>query len=354
MNLIFETNYAIFSIFAALLITEIMGSVLLLVYYDAAKKNVLEYVVPIWEVTGTFGAFWVVTADFAFPSLLIPVATIFGALLTIFLITLVARNATIVFGEFIMKKRWMDAKKLYKGYALATLLLGISVLILLSSLVSGAGIVTLTTPISISNWLTGGNIPGGSVLFLIGTLVIGLGLAPVFFNLKPFRKKFFPFTVAGILISIGAYYLYLPNLISYSIAIPALLTMVVGLLFLSDRTSPIVTNKAVFIAVLTIIIFSLQSLIYPKFAGQSLSIDSLTTTGPMASAFYAITWGGGALLAVMLFVYLFIVVRQKKTAEEGKISPIPTPEPAPTPVTGTVEGVEMGSPEVADTKEPPN
>ena len=65
MNLIFETNYAIFSIFASLLITEIIGAIVILLFYDAAKSKVLEYAVPIWEVTGTFAAFWVVTSSCA-------------------------------------------------------------------------------------------------------------------------------------------------------------------------------------------------------------------------------------------------------------------------------------------------
>ena len=85
-------NFAALAIFASLLTTEIMGSVLLLLFWDTTKLNVLSYVVPIWEVTGTFGAFWVVTGDFAFPALLAPVAAIFGALLTVFLILFVART----------------------------------------------------------------------------------------------------------------------------------------------------------------------------------------------------------------------------------------------------------------------
>lgn len=319
MNLIFETNFAVFAIFASLLITEIIGSVVLLLFYDTAKSKVLEYVVPIWEVTGTFAAFWVVTGDMAYPTLLVPVATIFGALLTIFLITLVARNSTIVFAEFITKRKWLDAKKLYKGYALSTMLLGISVLILLSSLISGAGIVGLSSSFSLTNWVTAGKIPGGSLLFLVGTLLIGVGLAPVFFDIKPFRVKYFPLTVLGVLASICAYYLYSPSLVTGWIAIPALLTIVAGLLFISDRTAPIVTNKAVFIALLSIIIFSLQPLIYPKFAGQTLSIDSFTTSGAMVTPFYEITWGGGALLAVMLGVYVWVVLRQKRLMGEAKI-----------------------------------
>jgi cytochrome bd ubiquinol oxidase subunit II len=323
MNLIFETNYAIFAIFASLLITEIMGSVLLLFFYDATKSKVLEYIVPIWEVTGTFGAFWVVTGDFAFPSLLIPVASIFGALLTVFLILFVGRNASIVFGEFVIKRRWLDAKKLYQGYAVSTLLLGVSVLILLSSLVSGKGIVGLTSAFSLGNWISS----PGSLVFLAGTLLIGVGLAPVFFGLKALRMKYFPLTVLGVIISIGAYYLYSPSFVSYWIAIPALLTVAAGLLFLSDKTASIVTNKAVFITLLSVIIFSLQPLIYPNVIGQSIAVDTVTTSGPMASVFYTITLGGGALLAVMLAFYVLIAMRQKQgaTAQSEGAVPMTTP-----------------------------
>ncbi len=319
MNLIFETNYAIFSIFAALLISEIVASVVLLLFYDAAKSKVLEYVVPIWEVTGTFAAFWVVTGDMAYPTLLIPVATIFGALIIIFLITLVARNSTIVFAEFIIKKRWLDARKLYQAYAISTLLLGITALILLSSLVSGAGVLSngasaLSTPFNIFAWAS----KSGSWLFVAGTLLIGVGIAPIFFDIRPFAKKFIPLAVVGVLVSIGAYYLYSSTLVGGFIAIPALLTLVVAGLYLWKSTAHIVANKAVFLAVLSIIIFSLQPLIYPKFIGQALSIDSFTTSGPMVPVFYVTTWVGGAILAVMIGVYLVVATRQKRMFSSGE------------------------------------
>jgi len=315
MNYIFETNYAIFSVFASLLITEIIGSVVLLLFYDAAKSKVLQYVIPIWEVTGTFAAFWVVTGDMAYPTLLIPVATIFGALLTVFLIAFVGRNTTIVFGEFVTKRGWLDARRLYKGYALSTLLLGVAALVLLSSLVSGAGVLSngasaLSTPFDLGAWAS----QAGSWLFLAGTLLIGMGLAPVFFDIPPLAKRFFALTVLGVALSTIAYYEYSASLLSAYIAVPALLTVAANLLYFSKKTAVIVTNKAVFIAILAIVIFSLQPLIYPSFIGQVLSIDSLTTTGPMASVFYETTWVGGALLAAMIMAYVWVVMRQKQVA----------------------------------------
>ena len=314
MNLIFETNYAVFSVFAALLITEVVGAVVLLLFYDAAKSKVLSYAVPIWEVTGTFAAFWVVTGDMAYPTLLVPVASIFSPLLTVFLVLLVGRNVTIVFGEFIVKKRWLDARKLYRGYAVSTLLLGVSALVLLSALVSGAGVLSNSSPLSTAFDLGAWASSAGSWLFLIGTLMIGVGLAPVFFDIRPFATRCFTLTLLGVLVSVGAYYEYSPALVTWYMAIPATLTLVANLLYLSKRTAPVVTNKALFIAVLSAIVFSLQGLVYPSFAGQALSVDSLTTNGPMVSAFYAVTWVGGALLALMIGAYVYVVLRQNRVS----------------------------------------
>ena len=320
MNLIFETNYGIFSVFAALLITEIIGAVVLLLFYDGAKSKVLGYAVPIWEVTGTFAAFWVVTGDMAYPTLLVPVASIFAALLTVFLILLVGRNVTIVFGEFIVKRRWLDAKKLYQGYAVSTLLLGVSALMLLSALVSGSGVLSNSNPLS-SNFDLGAWVSSaGSWLFLLGTLLIGVGLAPVFFDIRPFAGKFFALTLLGIIVSIGGYYEYSSSLVTWYIAIPSVLTLAANLLYFSSRTAPIVTNKAVFIAVLSVIIFSLQGLVYPNFVGQALSIDSLTTTGPMVSVFYAVTAVGSALLAALIALYALVVRRQDRLARGSTAS----------------------------------
>lgn len=289
-----------------------MGAVVLLLFYDAAKSRVLGYVVPIWEVTGTFAAFWVVTGDMAYPTLLVPLATIFGALLTVFLILLVGRNVTIVFGEFIIRRKWLDAKKLYKGYAVSTMLLGVTALILLSALVGGAGVLSNANPLSATFDLGAWASSAGSWLFLAGTLLIGVGLAPVFFDIRPFAKKFLAFTLLGVIASVGGYYEYSSSLVTVYIAIPALLTIFANLLYFSKKGAPVVTNKAVFIVVLSVVVFSLQGLVYPRVVGQALSIDALTTTGPMASVFYAVTAAVGGLLAVLVATYVLVVARHNR------------------------------------------
>lgn len=296
-------NYAAFSVFAALLITEIMGAVGLLIAWPS-KSKVLDYLIPIWEVTGTFGALWVVTGDFAYPALLVPVAALFTPLLIVFLVLFVARNASISFAEFITKRGWLDEKKLYKSYAISTIVLGLVVLVLLSALVGGQGVNLATGSFSITSWAT-----AGSMVFIVGTLLLAVGLAPVFFDLSALRSLVLPLAVFGTVLSVLSYWLMSPGLLTPWMAAPVLLTLAVGSLYTWKRTSKLVTNKAVFLAVLSIIIFSLQPLVYPAAVDQVLSIDAFTTSGAMADAFFTITVAGGFLLALMLALYVRIAAR---------------------------------------------
>ncbi len=303
MNGIFEVNYAAFSVFAALLITEIMGAVGLLIAWPS-KSKVLDYVVPVWEVTGTFGALWVVTGDFAYPGLLVPVSSIFTPLLIVFLILWVARGASISFAEFITKRRWLDEVKLFKAYAIWTLVLGLVVLVLLSSLVGGQGVSLATGSFSMISWAT-----AGSLVFVAGTLLIAMAFAPVFFDLPPLRGLVLPLAAVGVALSLLSYWLMSPGLLTPWVAVPALLTLAAGALYAWPRTARVVSNKAVFLAMLSIIVFSLQPLVYPKAIGQALNVDAITTTGAMADAFISITVVGGLLLALMLSLYVIIAAR---------------------------------------------
>jgi cytochrome d ubiquinol oxidase subunit II len=313
LNGIFELYYAVFAVFASLLITELMGAVVLLLFWKQANSKVLEYIVPIWEITGTFGALVVVMGDFAYPTLLIPIASMFAPLLTVFLILFVARNASIAFAEFIIKRKWLDKVKLFKMYALSTLFLGITFLVLLSALVSGAGVNLTEGTFSFGAWVTS----PGSLLFVIGTLGIGVGVAPVFFSFNPMKKIVLPLTGAGVGLSVLAYYLYSPSFVSILMLIPVVLTLLAGVFFVaSKKTAMIVSNKAIFIAVLSVIIFSLQFLVYPSAMGGEIIVDAVTTSGPLTPAYLIITAVGGVMLAIMLRFYINLTMRSKKSASE--------------------------------------
>jgi cytochrome d ubiquinol oxidase subunit II len=309
-------NYAVFAVFATLLITEIMGAMLLLTAWEATKRRVLDYIVPIWEITGTFGAFWVVTSYFAYPTLLIPVSDIFAPLLIIFLILFVARNASIAFAEFILKRRWLDEVKLYKAYALSTMALGLILLILVSALVGGQGVDLATSSFSLASWMT-----AGSVVFVLGTLLLGAGLTQAFFDVAPLRRLILPLTCSGTALSVISYYLMSSALLTWWMVVPVMLILAAGLLYLWPKTARILANKAVFILVTCIAVFSLQPLIYPKVIGQTLPVDAVTTSGTMESAFLSASVVGTVILAVM--IGLFIVVAARGTS--GPDAPTSTP-----------------------------
>ena len=160
-------------------------------------------------------------------------------------------------------------------------------LIFLSALISGRGVDLSAGTFSFDSWISS----PGSLPFVIGTLLLGVGLAPVFFSLKSFRKIILPATGLGLVTSVASYYLYSPTLVSAWIVIPIILTVAVALLFISGKTAKIVSNKAVFITLLSIIIFSLQFLIYPSLLGKTLSVDSVTTSGTVASVYLVMTAG---------------------------------------------------------------
>jgi cytochrome d ubiquinol oxidase subunit II len=310
LNIIFELYFAVFAVFVSLFITEVMSSIFLLLSWKQANPKAIEYIAPIWEVTGTFAAFLVVMGDFAYPSLLVPIASTFAPLLTVFLIFFVARNASLAFAEFIIKRKWLDQVKLYRIYAASTLFLGIIVLILLSALVSGAGVSLSQGTFSLGTWL----FSHGSLLFVVGTLCIGVGLAPALLSLDTVRNIVLPLTVAGIGFSVLAYYLYSQSFVSLLMLIPIALTLLIGVLFvISKKTAAIVSNKAVFITALSIIIFSLQFLVYPTAIGGQLHVDAVTTSGPMTSAYLTITAVGGVLLAIMIGFYMSIARRSKNS-----------------------------------------
>ena len=321
INWLFEINFAVFAVFLALFVTELMGSVLLLFFYDTARSKVLAHIVPIWEVTGTFAAFWVVTADFAYPSMLWPVATLFAPWIVVFLIFLVARNASISFAEFIIKRRWLDEKKLYQAYALSTLLLGVVAVVILSAIVSGVGVDLASLSFSATTWLTS----PASIPYLLGVVVIGVGLAPVFYDLPAMRRLSVPLTVIGVAVEAVALYVYSSSFLSGYFLIPALLTILPAVLYQFPGTAPLVTNKLVFGLVTTLVIFSQSYLVYPTAFNGGLPVDAVTTTGPMVGAYYILSAAGIVIVGLLMVLYLSTVTRVGRLPPHAPVGSPPVP-----------------------------
>ncbi|EQB70919.1 MAG: hypothetical protein AMDU1_APLC00044G0057 [Thermoplasmatales archaeon A-plasma] len=63
-------NLAIFAMLFAILSTELMAASAILFKYRESEQKVFRYLVPIWEVTGTFFVFYVVNLEALIPSAL--------------------------------------------------------------------------------------------------------------------------------------------------------------------------------------------------------------------------------------------------------------------------------------------
>jgi len=318
INWLFELNFAIFSVFLVLYVTELMGGVLLILSYDAVKEKVLPYIVPIWEVTGTFAAFWVVTADFAYPAMLIPVATLLAGPIVVFLLLFVARNAMISFAELITRRGgWINEKRLYQLYGLATVLIGVVVIMVLSMIVTAAGVTLSPLSFSVWGWVTN----AGSIPYLLGVVLIAVGLAPVFYDIAALRKITLPFTVLGVLVEAAALYLYSSSFVSAWIVIPTVLTVAAALLYNIPQTAGIVSRKLVFAGVATVAVFSLNYLVYPTFLNGALTVDGVTTQGPMVGAFDLLSWVGAVVVGLLMALYMLTVWRATRSPVEAVVAP---------------------------------
>ncbi len=316
-NGIFYVNFAIFAVFLTLFITELMGAFLLLFWYEKAKRRVLEYVVPIWEVTGTFAVLWVVTADFAYPSMLFPVASLLAAYIVLFLIFLVARNASISFAEFIIKRRWLDEKKLYQAYAVSTLLLGIVVVIMLSAIVSGAGVDLTALTFSFTGWVT----DPGSIPYLLGVLILGVGLAPVFYDISELRRWTLPLTTLGVVIEAVALDLYASSFLTWVFLVPAGLTVLPAAAYQHPGLAKAVTNKVLLGFVGTVVLFSQSYLVYPTAFHGGITVDSVTTTGPMVGAYLVLSAAGVVIVGALMGFYLYVAYRSRSPPAAGTPGP---------------------------------
>ena len=92
-------------------------------------------------------------------------------------------------------------------------------------------------------------------------------------------------------------------------AVPVLLTMLTGLLYLWPRSARVVANKAVFVLVLSTAVFSLQPLIYPQVRGGAILVDAVTAAGAMADAHLTTTLVGAVPLALVTGLYISVAAR---------------------------------------------
>ncbi|WP_075056520.1 hypothetical protein [Thermogymnomonas acidicola] len=215
-------NMAIFAMFFAILSTELMAASAFIFRYSEAEKKVTKYIIPIWEITGgTFFVFYAVNLEALIPEIIPFVAYTFVAYILVFLILYVLRNASIISAEFIWKNRRIDRKLLYRAYSVITYVLGVIVLIIYTSVISGVGIDFPARTFNLASFVS--FLPNDG--FIIGSAVLLFGMASIYYALDVNRFLSLAVVLIGMVIA-GVSYIHLGDVVHpYFLTIPVVLTI---------------------------------------------------------------------------------------------------------------------------------
>lgn len=305
------SNVIIFSMFFAMISSELMAASSMLFRYSESTKKVIPFIVPIWEITGTFFVFYAVNMESLVPDVLPLLAYAFIDYILIFLILYVGRNSAIILAEFIWKNRYISRKTLYRIYSIITYLLGTIILIVYTALISGKGVNYAATTFNFAAFV--GYLPDDT--FIIGSAILLFGLASVFYGLNV--NRFLPLivVVAGLVLA-GVSFLDLHDISSpYFLIVPIILTLLAPIMYIFPSMKKIVSNKIVFQGLLAITSFFLIYSLYPWLLGKTLSINSLLNTSVMMEQIFYATIVGGAILAVLTYVFFRVAYSKRNPAK---------------------------------------
>ncbi|WP_337859831.1 hypothetical protein [Ferroplasma sp.] len=307
--------------------TEMMAVVPIATRFKENKTriNVLSYIVPVWEVVGTFFVLWLVDMENVIPILMPSISYALFPLFATFIFFLVVRNSFIVYAEFIWhEKQYFDERKLYFVYTVATFIMGIMALSILAAISSGYGVhlygygAVSYKPYSDSYTNFGVFYSHlGVIGFIIGALIMANGLGMVFYKLTDIKTptgKFLPLILVaiGLAIFMSSYYSitakdYTVN--NIYIIIPIILALIIPILYIFKETTYIASYKP-FIILLTIIsLVFLELKEYPYVFGNAnivSYIPAVTTDTPMQYLVFLISFIGGTWLVLMMIYYAYV------------------------------------------------
>ena len=332
-NLIYGLNFdvlfliVVIASMVTMFSTELMAVVPIAIRFkdNKIRVNVLSYIVPVWEVVGTFFVLWLVDMENIIPVLMPSIAYSLFLLFAIFIFFLVVRNSFIIYAEFVWhENKYFDERKLYIVYSVATFIMGIMALSILAAISSGYGV-------HIYGYGKFSNIPysksytnfgvlyshPGVIGFIIGALILANGIGIVFYRLTDIKTtagKFLPLilVVIGLAIFMPSYYSITAGdytLNNAFIGIPIVLALIIPLLYAFKGTTYLASYKP-FVVILTIIsVAFLELKEYPYVFGNAnmaAYIPAVTTNSAMEYLAFIISVVGGTWLVLMMIYYAYV------------------------------------------------
>lgn len=297
-------NYTIFSAFLVLTLLETGSALLLLLSYNQYLERVMRYIVPIWEINGTFAVFYLVNLEATYPSIVKLVGTIYVAPVLAALIIFMAHNAFLAYSEYIRKER--PRRTYIRIYSLSMVLVAFIAVSVLTSSVSGIGISIANSSITLSSMF----LNGFNILVFIGVLLITLSVTMLFFRVETAGKALTPIVLilGGVaFVGVGAY-IYVPYITAdiasmFLYMIPTLIMFIVSALLYTGVHARLAKGLAALGLYCGIMFFGLLQ--YPYFFGKAVNAVNVVNTGQLAYYVNLITLLGGIFLASLLVVFTY-------------------------------------------------
>jgi cytochrome d ubiquinol oxidase subunit II len=310
----FSVNYLIFSVFITLFGLEVGIAITLLLEYDKYKDKLKKFLMPLWEVTGTFAIFYIVNLEATVPSLLLLLGTVYVAPILVAAIFFILRNAFLAYSEYMGDKG--SEKRYLRIYAIATIAVAFIAISVLDSGISGIAINTSSYSISLLRMFAN----SFNILMFIGIALLSVFLAAVFFWVKEYR--WFPglaavLGVISVALAVHGSLLYMFSSafglgLPYLIGLLAMLGIALLLYYRDNRYAKYIAILWFFLA---INFFGfMQS---PYILGGTVNTNNYIATGPIAFYINIVTLIGGAILVVSLAFMVYISYIKKSNNVKG-------------------------------------
>ncbi len=285
----------------SLYILELGAAVWLLVDYNKYNARLAAYVAPIWEITGTFSVFYLVSFEAFYPKLLFLVGTVYILPIILGMVFLILRDSFLAYSEYID-----DSAKEFaysRIYGITTILALFLLITVLDSSISGYGI---NIAILASNyWFMLSN--PFNILMFLAVFMLVIFTSGIFFNIRNIDLVLASF-IAFMGLFLFTTYEYLPSLYTaiasnLYLLVPsvALLLIVLGMFIKNDKYTRFFVLPFLFIS-----LFSFEYFAYPWLFGGSINITSYLAPSINSPYLAAIIIFGGIFLAVALGYFVYI------------------------------------------------
>jgi cytochrome d ubiquinol oxidase subunit II len=307
-------NGVIFAMFFAIISTELMAASAIIFKYEESTRKVFYYLVPIWEITGTFFVFYVVNVEALIPDALPILAYSYISYILIFIVIYITRNVSIISAEFIFKNKWkINRRMLYSLYAIMTYVLGFFVLVIYTSLMSGHGLNITTRTFNMGAFL--GYLPDDG--FILGSAIVLFGMASIFYRLEVNAILSLVVTVLGLIVA-GVSFVVINDVSNvYLMVASGIVTVAIPVLYIIPQLKQYISDKIIFQGFLAVSAFLLFYSVYPNLSSKAINVNTLLNNSAMQTQIFYATLIGGTLLLIMSLVFFRIWLKSSKMHMEA-------------------------------------